>query len=115
MVIRAPQVDRRSGGRRLAEPHTPAATALRAIAERLAVRARRLAGRSLDISPASTAVDPADLEAVDLLAAFRAHELCPVEATAAMLARIAKLDPRVNAKPRRRTPTASTSAARFSG
>jgi ATP-binding protein involved in chromosome partitioning len=36
----------------LAEPHTPAATALRAIAERLAVRARGLAGRSLNISPA---------------------------------------------------------------
>jgi ATP-binding protein involved in chromosome partitioning len=44
--------DRRSGGRQLAEPHTPAATALRAIAERLAVRARGLAGRSLNISPA---------------------------------------------------------------
>jgi hypothetical protein len=56
-------------------------------------------------------VDLADLDAVELLAAFRAHELCPVEATAAVLARIAKLDPRVNAKPRRRSTTASTSAA----
>ena len=49
-----------------------------------------------------TAVDPADLDAVELLAAFRAHELSPVEATAAVPVRIAKLDPRVNAKPRRR-------------
>ena len=56
-------------------------------------------------------MDLADLDAVELLAAFRAHELCPVEATAAVLARIAKLDPRVNAKPRRRSTTASTSAA----
>jgi Asp-tRNA(Asn)/Glu-tRNA(Gln) amidotransferase A subunit family amidase len=38
-------------------------------------------------------VDPADLDAVELLAAFRAHELSLVEATAAVLARIAKLDP----------------------
>ena len=36
----------------LAEPDTPAATALRRIAERLAVRARGLAGRSLNITPA---------------------------------------------------------------
>jgi ATP-binding protein involved in chromosome partitioning len=36
----------------LAEPDTPAAIALRRIAERLAVRARGLAGRSLNITPA---------------------------------------------------------------
>jgi ATP-binding protein involved in chromosome partitioning len=35
----------------LAEPETPAAKALRGIAERLTVRARGLAGRSLNISP----------------------------------------------------------------
>jgi ATP-binding protein involved in chromosome partitioning len=35
----------------LAEPDTPAAKALRGIAERLTVRARGLAGRSLNISP----------------------------------------------------------------
>ena len=35
----------------LAAPDTPAAVALRKIAERLAVRARGLAGRSLNISP----------------------------------------------------------------
>jgi len=35
----------------LAEPDTPAATALRGIADRLVVRARGLAGRSLNISP----------------------------------------------------------------
>ncbi len=36
----------------LAEPDSPAATALRRIADRLAVRARGLAGRSLNITPA---------------------------------------------------------------
>jgi Asp-tRNA(Asn)/Glu-tRNA(Gln) amidotransferase A subunit family amidase len=60
-------------------------------------------------------VDPADLDAVELLAAFRAHELCRVEATAAVLARIAKLDPRVNAKPRRRTASSAYGAARVIG
>jgi aspartyl-tRNA(Asn)/glutamyl-tRNA(Gln) amidotransferase subunit A len=42
-------------------------------------------------------VDPADLDALDLLAAYRARTLSPVEATTAVLARIARLDPRVNA------------------
>jgi aspartyl-tRNA(Asn)/glutamyl-tRNA(Gln) amidotransferase subunit A len=42
-------------------------------------------------------VDPADLDAVELLAAYRARTLSPVEATTAVLARIARLDPRVNA------------------
>jgi aspartyl-tRNA(Asn)/glutamyl-tRNA(Gln) amidotransferase subunit A len=42
-------------------------------------------------------VDPADLSAVELLAAYRAHELSPVDVTNAVLARIARLDPQVNA------------------
>jgi aspartyl-tRNA(Asn)/glutamyl-tRNA(Gln) amidotransferase subunit A len=42
-------------------------------------------------------VDPADLDAVELLAAYRARTLSPVEATSAVLARIARLDPQVNA------------------
>jgi len=41
--------------------------------------------------------DPADLQAVELLAAYRDRTLSPVEATGAVLARIARLDPRVNA------------------
>ncbi|HKQ42568.1 MAG TPA: amidase family protein, partial [Pseudonocardia sp.] len=41
--------------------------------------------------------DPADLQAVELLAAYRERTLSPVEATGAVLARIARLDPRVNA------------------
>ena len=41
--------------------------------------------------------DPADLQAVELLAAYRDRTLSPVEATSAVLARIARLDPRVNA------------------
>ncbi len=42
-------------------------------------------------------MDPADLDAVELLAAYRARTLSPVEATSAVLARIARLDPQVNA------------------
>ncbi len=42
-------------------------------------------------------MDPADLDAVELLATYRARTLSPVEATTAVLARIARLDPRVNA------------------
>ncbi len=42
-------------------------------------------------------MDPADLDAVELLNAYRARTLSPVEATAAVLARIGRLDPRVNA------------------
>ena len=41
--------------------------------------------------------DPADLDAVELLDAYRARTLSPVEATSAVLVRIARLDPRVNA------------------
>jgi aspartyl-tRNA(Asn)/glutamyl-tRNA(Gln) amidotransferase subunit A len=41
--------------------------------------------------------DPADLQAVELLAAYRDRTLSPVEATGAVLARIARLDPQVNA------------------
>jgi aspartyl-tRNA(Asn)/glutamyl-tRNA(Gln) amidotransferase subunit A len=42
-------------------------------------------------------VHPADLSAVELLAAYRAHELSPVAVTAAALARIAALNAAVNA------------------
>ncbi len=42
-------------------------------------------------------LDPADLSAVEMLAAFRARELSPVEATTAALARIGRFDPLVNA------------------
>ena len=35
-------------------------------------------------------LDPADLDAVELLAAYRARTLSPVEATSAVLARIAR-------------------------
>ncbi len=42
-------------------------------------------------------MDPADLSAVELLAAYRARELSPVDVTAAVLARIAALNGRVNA------------------
>jgi aspartyl-tRNA(Asn)/glutamyl-tRNA(Gln) amidotransferase subunit A len=42
-------------------------------------------------------VDPADLSAVELVSAYRARELSPVDVTAAVLARIAALDGRVNA------------------
>ena len=76
---------------------TPAATALRRIADRLAVRARGLAGRSLNITAGMTAWTPPTSSAVELLAAYRARTLSPVEATSAVLARIARLDPRVNA------------------
>ena len=42
-------------------------------------------------------VDPADLSAVELAGAYRARELSPVDATAAVLARITALNGRVNA------------------
>lgn len=42
-------------------------------------------------------VDPADLSAVELVAAYRALELSPVEVTNAVLARTVRLDPQVNA------------------
>ncbi|HEY0814508.1 MAG TPA: amidase, partial [Pseudonocardia sp.] len=41
--------------------------------------------------------DPADLSAVELVAAYRAHELSPVDVTAAVLARISALNARVDA------------------
>jgi aspartyl-tRNA(Asn)/glutamyl-tRNA(Gln) amidotransferase subunit A len=41
--------------------------------------------------------DPADLSAVELMAAYRSRELSPVDATAAVLARITALNGRVNA------------------
>jgi aspartyl-tRNA(Asn)/glutamyl-tRNA(Gln) amidotransferase subunit A len=42
-------------------------------------------------------VDPADLTATELVAAYRARDLSPVEATTAALARIDRLDQQVNA------------------
>ncbi|MBA3907869.1 MAG: amidase, partial [Pseudonocardiales bacterium] len=42
-------------------------------------------------------MDPADLSAVGLLAAYRARELSPVDVTTAVLARIAAVNGRVNA------------------
>lgn len=42
-------------------------------------------------------MDPADLSAVELLAAYRVRELSPVDVTRAVLSRIMRLDPQVNA------------------
>src|SRR4029079_4769518 len=69
-----------------------APTPLRA---RARVRRRRPLGAQPHHHPGMT--DPADLQAVELLAAYRDRTLSPVEATSAVLARIARLAPRVTA------------------